>query len=466
MGKPIIEILDSVHCKANKYARPLIKKALVYKQVQWKRGRFGARKQQIEKQYLITGRQGTSGTFLAGLLPRIKKYCKKKNIRITIKGEHEFFDYEKEPKLKGITFREDQMQALNVVKKKSRGIIVHPTGSGKTIVALGIFSMFPTAKRLFLCHTKDLIMQTLAEFKKYGFINVFVIGAGFKDNINDVVKTDGAILLATIQTFANLDIKQYIDVFDVTIVDEVHHVNNKKSQYGKVMEANLSPRKYGFTATMPTKTRQSLTNEGFFAGIIAELTLQEAKEKGILAPLKLNLVSVEYSVNINKKSDNTYSKFYKYGIVKNRKRNKLIVTETNNELKKGNITLVVVEKTEHGKIIQKMFKKYLNIKVPFVRGSTERNRRVRLKKRLQKGRLKIAICSKVWREGINIPSLNHVVLAIGMKEEKMVLQTIGRGLRTAEGKRELKFTDFLDPYRFLADHTVQRLQVYKKEGWL
>ena len=67
---------------------------------------------------------------------------------------------------------------------------------------------------------------------------------------------------------------------------------------------------------------------------------------------------------------------------------------------------------------------------------------------------------------MNVPALNHIVNACGMKEEKMLMQIIGRGLRIAKGKRELKFSDFLDPYKYLAEHTVRRMQVYKKKGWL
>jgi len=466
MGEPTLEILDGVHCKANKYARPVVKKCLSYKATTWKRGRYGQRNQEVVKQYLITGKTGSAGTFLTGLLPRVKKYCKDKGFKIKIKGSYEKIKPSRGPTLKGITFRSDQAEALAAIEKIPRGIIVHPTGSGKTIIAMGIFSMFPKTKRLFLCHTKDLINQALDELNIYKFKNVFVMGGGYKANIKDVAKTEGAILLSTIQTFAGLDVDDYIDLFDVTIVDEVHHVNDKKSQYGKVMESNLSPRKYGLTATKPTTDRESLTNEGFFGPVIAELSLEEGIESGILAVPKINLVPISYNFKINKKCHNTYKNFYKFGVVQNKERNKLIVSETNISLKNDKITLIVIERTEHGKILQKMFKKTLGINVPFVQGSTDRAKRLRVKKRLQKGRLKIAICSKVWREGINIPSLNHVILAVGMKEEKMVLQTIGRGLRTAKGKRELKFTDFLDPYRYLAEHTVLRMQIYKKKGWI
>lgn len=468
MGIPTIKVQNVVYSKADKYARTAIKKCLMYKGSKWTRGDYGKRDQQVFKQYLIEGREGTGGTFLTGLLPRIKEHCKKHRIGFSIVGLNNLENVKAEckPHLEGITFRPDQMAALDATVGVPRGLIIHPTGSGKTIIALGIFSMHPNKRRLFLCHTKDLLNQAYDEIKKFNFDNVFIMGGGYKDKIEDVQGVDNSILLSTIQTFINLDVDDYITLFDLIIVDEVHHVTKKNSQYGKVMRGNLAPMRYGFTATKPTKTKASLMNEGYFGPVLAELTLQEGVEKGILAVPNVNLLSVPYSTKLNQKCKNTYKKFYEFGIVKNRRRNKLIVNEAIKMLKRDKITLVVIERTEHGETLQKMFKKRLGKNVPFVQGSSSRSRRLRVKKRLIKRRLKIAICSKVWREGINIPALDHVVLAVGMKEEIMVMQTIGRGLRTTEGKRELLFTDFLDPYRFLAEHTIKRLQLYKKEGWL
>ena len=79
MGKPILRILDAVHCKANPMAREIILPCLAYTDFIYKRTRFGSKK--IERvSHLITGRKGTSGTFLTGLLPRVKSYAKKNGV--------------------------------------------------------------------------------------------------------------------------------------------------------------------------------------------------------------------------------------------------------------------------------------------------------------------------------------------------------------------------------------------------
>ena len=466
MGKAIITVLDIVHCRANKEARDKIKRCLRYETTKWKKSRFGGRHSEIVKKHFLTGREGTSGLFLTGLLPRVKAYCEKKNYNIKVINKVETEQETiKRPQLKGITFRADQRKALRAVKKHKRGKIVFPTGSGKTIIALGIMSMFPDYRILFLCHTKDLIEQTKENLIRFKFKNFQIIGAGYKAPIEEVFKKDSIIVLSTIQSFSKISKKKYSSFFDLTIVDEVHHVNSTGSQYGKVMENNLCPRRYGLTATEPTKELEKLANEGFFGTTIAELTVEEGIKKGIVAEPVVDLVPVPYEIRVNQKCQNRYAKFYDLGIVNNRTRNKLIVERAINSIEDDKIVLIIIERTEHGKILKKMLK-YKGVKALFIHGSTDRAIRTRTRNRLKSKKLKIAICSKVWKEGINIPSLDHIINAVGFKEEKAVMQAIGRGLRIAEGKDFIKLTDFLDPYKYLAEHSILRLQVYVKNNWL
>ena len=469
MGKPIIRILDAVHCKATPTAREIILPCLAYNDYIYKRTRFGSKK--IERtSHLITGRKGTSGTFLTGLLPRVKAYAKKNGVTLKIVGRRniERVPALKKPKLKGITFREDQAKTLRLVKRISRGNIIATTGSGKTIIANGIFSMFPESPILFLCHTTDLINQTYDSVKKYlpGRM-VCRIGGGHQTDLFKLIrkKDKGPIVIATIQSFAKISPEHYIDFFDITIVDEVHHVNDKKSQYGSVMECNLSPRRYGLTATAPKKDKEKLVNEGFFGPMISELEMDEAIEKGINAKPVVHLHPVKYNPNISDEAGKSYKKFYQLGIVENKTRNKLIFKLARRAMRKKQPVLIIIEKTMHGHLIQKFFTKK-GIDVPFVYGKTSKQEREKVKNALKQEKIMCAICSRIWREGTNIPSLRHIVNAHGMKEEKIIIQAMGRGLRTFKGKTEIKLHDFLDPYKFLAEHAILRIQVYVNQGWL
>ncbi len=463
MAKAIIRILDSVHCKANKEAREKILACLAYKEVQGKRGRYGQREEYVVKQHLITGRIGTGGTLLTGLLPRVKAYCKSKGKKIVIRGKEnlEKFPPDFPPALEGIDFRPDQVKALEAVKKHNRGKIVFPTGSGKTLIALGIYSMFKDARCLFLCHTTDLASQAKEEAERF-FSNVVAIGGKYKRPPWKAIANKKSIfLISTIQSFVKYDPNDYSTYFDIVIVDEVHHVNSLQSQYGKVLQLLLAPRKYGLTGTEPSSEREFLVNEGLFGEKIASLEYEEGQAAGIIADVNINLIAVPFDKNIKVRCS-TYKDYYKYAIVQNRRRNLLLA----HAIDKREITLVIVERVEHGRRIAKTIERRTGLKCPFVHGDTKGDNRDVVKRKLIKGKLKVAVASRVWKEGINIPALDHIINAVGMKEEKAVLQTLGRGLRTTDSKKSVRLTDFLDPYRYLAEHSILRLQVYSTKGWL
>jgi superfamily II DNA or RNA helicase len=106
------------------------------------------------------------------------------------------------------------------------------------------------------------------------------------------------------------------------------------------------------------------------------------------------------------------------------------------------------------------------VKVSFVHGTTEGKTRQQVKEALIKKKTKVVISTAVWREGIDIPSLDCVVNACGGKSEIMTIQAIGRGLRKTDEKGEVEIIDFLDPYRYLAEHAIQRMNVYYREQWI
>lgn len=462
-----IKVIDVVHCKADKGARALILPALQYKNIVWKKSFYGGRQIEEKVQYLITGRKGTGGTFLTGLLPRIEEYIKKEKLKIKITGQEnlEIIKPTKEAQLKGITFRPDQKKVLKKVKKESRGIFLFPTGTGKTLLAAGIISMFPKNKILFLCNTTDLIEQAKVEFSRFFKAkNIFVFGNKQRADWGKIKSCENPIVISTIQSFAKFERKIYIDFFDITIGDESDLINEEKSQYGKVMLSNLSPRRYGFTATLPSKHKKLLCNEGFFGKVIGNLSMKQGIKKNILAKPEIKLLPVEYEVNVRQGCKNYYD-YYSKGIIENKTRNKLIVKEVIKNMKENKSTLIIIENTLHGKILKKMFSKE-KIKCPFIYGHTEKEKRNKTKQRLQNKKILVTVCSKIWKRGINIPTLNNIINACGMKEENAVIQAMGRGMRTAKGKDTVLLTDFLDPYKYLAEHSILRIQTYVKMGWI
>lgn len=464
MGKTFkIKILDSVHCQADSQARQLILPCLTVSTETRIRTEEGLRPG-VKQEYLISGFKNTSGLFFTGLLPRVKKYIKAKKLPIVIKGrEEKIKPKQKMPVLTGIKFWTPQLKAIKKACRKGRGQIVLPTGSGKTVIALGLFFCFSSCVRLFLCHTKDLYYQTIEELKKYKFKNVIEIKTN--TNWNEVKKVKNPILISLVQSFAKIDIDNYIDFLDMIIVDEVHHVNSERSQYGKILQSTLAPLRFGLTATPDPNTKKAMLSEGLLGPVIYRLTTEEGVKNGMIAKPKINLEVVPYDVEINKICAFKYKNFYDYGIINNLYRNKKIIEIARKCYNEKGASLILIERTEHGEVLQKLFLK-AGIKVPFVFGKTSSVERAKVKEDLLSGKIRIAIASRIWKEGLNIPNLTSVINAHGYKDEKGVIQVLGRGLRRTKTKKEIVLTDFLDPYKYLAEHTVSRIQTYRREGWI
>lgn len=399
------------------------------------------------------------GFFLTGFIDRLNKYLKND-------VEIDRIDYDlkfKEPHLPGIVFREDQLNQISTALKKNRGVLLAPTGSGKTVLIAGLISCFPSDSRiLFLVHTIDLVNQTINEFKRFGFSSVSKIGDGEKD-------WSGKIIVSSIQTFAKFNPEDFCDRFDAVFVDEAHHVSGlpdeKKPQggtYYKVLSNLLTPIRFGITATLSSNNESMMCLEGLIGPVIDELTFEEATDMEILAVPKVQLIKVNHfsSYEVSR-----YADIYDLAIVNNRARNRQIISAIKKLNAQGLTTVTYVQRKDHIDNLMQMGKQ-LNVELFEVQGKTKSNERMLLKKLLHEKKIQNVISTVVWREGMNIKSLNAIVIAGGGKDEKDLIQACGRGARKDENKDKFVIVDFVDSAKYLSQHFCERLGVYLSKGWI
>ncbi len=454
----IIQV-DSIYCRVDPAVSiAQIKKCFEYESVWWQQGAFKKEKRVGRSHYCDSPHKGW---FHAGLLTKVIEYCKTQNIEIDIPANLSILPEPVKANLPEIDFREDQLQLISAVNKERRGIIQSPTGSGKTVVAGGVISQYPGMQVVFCVHTQALFQQTTEEFAKwFGSKQVGRIGQGEYD--------PKRITVLMVQMSRHLiednRFSEFLASQDILIVDEAHHIGNSTGHYSIILEECQANIRIGFTATPLKSGKERLVCEGYLGSIIGELSLNDGIEKGILVKPRLKLVPVPKVET----SSRRYQDLYKTMVVLNKIRNRLIAKEAAAQIRQGKSVLIMITDVVngHGKIIQDMMENIYGCEAELVSGSTERNIREDIKTALQLKETKCVIVTSAWREGVNIPSLDCVINAIGGKAEITVLQAIGRGLRTSEGKEELLIIDFLDPYPYLAEHTLMRLKIYDEMGIL
>jgi superfamily II DNA or RNA helicase len=257
------------------------------------------------------------------------------------------------------------------------------------------------------------------------------------------------------------------------LVHNCHHLNSHNSMMAEVLKKTLAPIRIGLSAELPKTEQGKLILEGYLGPVISEFNFDEGVKVGILAKPIFNLIPVPYTQEIGEtlrygntkdKDGNLVKGMYQKGIIENKSRNRIALTETMKSINNGDSVLLLTGRdTQHGHILKEMAKDIFDLDIHFIYGDTEKQTRPLIQEMLNKKEIKCVISNVVWKEGINIPSLNHIINVGG---EKYPVQIVGRGSRAINGKTIFHVTDFLDPYKYLSHHTVLRLIFYAECNWL
>ncbi len=448
-----IEILDIIDCKVPAALAAIIKPCMSFPAVFYQQGPYRKIRREYMKDMLLKGGSG-SYYFPTGLLPRVLEYCEERNVDVTVVGEEERLKPTGKPALKNITLRDEQIRLVTAAIKKQRGVLVAPTGVGKSLLGLAIISVFPKAHVLWLCHTKDLMYQAAdfaekhLENRKIGFIG---------DGKNDPQQ----LTFATRQSFVKV-VNELGCAYDIVIIDETHHLT--EGQYSLIMHHVLAPVRIGLTATMPTDKETSLTIEGALGPIIDEVTITEGQRLEIMAEIKIKFlkVPIDHSLRELRK----YSDVYAAGVVNNRAQHQIIVETAKRHADEGDSVLILVTQIQHGENLLHEFERR-HIPAVYAQGATESSVRKQIKDALNEKDIHIVIATTIFSEGVNLPELNVLINAAGGKSEIRTIQTIGRGLRLTETKKTLTMYDILNlSHNYLISHVGERLAIYSEMNWI
>ena len=128
---------------------------------------------------------------------------------------------------------------------------------------------------------------------------------------------------------------------------------------------------------------------------------------------------------------------------------------------------------KHGKLLYDMIKNTKNIgdrKIFFVHGGVDATDREEIRRIMEIEQDAIVVASfGTFSTGINIRNLHNIIFAMPTKSSIRTLQSIGRGLRQAEGKDIATLYDISDDFRVgkhmnhTLKHFVERVRIYTEE---
>ena len=300
--------------------------------------------------------QPTRGAFPAGLTWDIAELLRGAGEEVFLVDER--IRPKPHPALEGLELQgklmPHQTEAVLRVEARSRGVVHHPVGAGKSVVIVEAARRL-AVPTLVLVQRKELLTQQYRQF-------VELLGSPrFVGRIGDGLWEPRLFTVATIQTlskrFKDLthlqEVKEFLEQWECVMIDECHHL--PAASYSMLLH-NLPNAYYriGLSATphRSGKKEQELYVTGLTGPIISAYDSTEGIDMGRLVPADVFLT--DPGPYVLPKGAGSYADEVAYGIVENERRNELIVKAAMAFGQQGS-TLILTERIEHGKNLRRMF---------------------------------------------------------------------------------------------------------------
>jgi superfamily II DNA or RNA helicase/diadenosine tetraphosphate (Ap4A) HIT family hydrolase len=344
-----------------------------------------------------------------------------------------------------------QLEALRALAQtradgNRAGLVVLATGLGKTYLsAFDAASKSPAGdlefpRVLFVAHRDEILNQSMRAFRK---IRPESSSGRYQATHSDVQLDRIEMLFASIQTLGRMEhLKRFApDAFDYIVVDEFHHA--AASTYRRLLDHFEPKFLLGLTAT-PERT-----DGGDLLGLCQEnlvyrCDLVRGIDQELLSPFEYFGVpdEVDYS-NIPWRS-RRFDEVELTTAVSTR-------TRAQNALEQlrrvgGRRTLGFCCSQQHADFMAEYFRG-AGLRVASVHSGSESDPRSRSLEALGQGDLDIVFAVDMFNEGLDIPSIDTVLMLRPTESSILWLQQFGRGLRKSSDKKILKVIDYIGNHR-------------------
>ncbi|WP_313404464.1 DEAD/DEAH box helicase [Aeromicrobium sp.] len=338
----------------------------------------------------------------------------------------------------------DALEALQMCRDagERRAVVISATGTGKTILsALDVRAAKPR-RMLFLVHREQILDRTILEYRK-------VLGGPQSEfgKLAGGVRDDGTrYLFATIQSFGRPATMATFarDAFDYVVIDEAHRVG--ASSYRKIVDYLTPDFLLGMTAT-PERTDSFNVFELFDYNVPYEIRLQHALEANMLSPFHYyGITDVTYDDGETVAADSDLSRL----VTPARVAHLVDALETYGQAGVPPRGLIFCARTEEAQQLSSALNERTLRGKPLrtiaLTGKNSVSERESAVARLEEGDFDYILTVDVFNEGVDIPSVNQVVMLRQTQSAIVFVQQLGRGLRKSERKEYLVVIDFIGNY--------------------
>lgn len=335
--------------------------------------------------------------------------------------------------------QEQALEGLATVRKNGaqKALVISATGTGKTYLSAFDVKQYNPDRMLFIVHREQILQKSLKDFQKV---------LGFEDDEGCIYKSGMDIsqkryIFATIQTISRADNLQAFDptFFNYILIDEVHKAG--ADSYKKVMNYFQPDFYLGMTAT-PERTDGQNIYELFDYNIAYEIRLQEALDNDMLCPF------IYYGVSDIKIDGQLIDEKASFSNLVSEQRVNHILEKVSyygvsGETVKG---LIFCSSVNEAKELEGQFNAR-GLRTRALSGEHSQEERHRVVQDLENGNLDYILTVDIFNEGIDIPSVNQVVMLRNTQSSIIFIQQLGRGLRKHDSKEYVTIIDFIGNYQ-------------------
>ena len=415
-----------------------------------------------------------TGKIYVGLFPYVRKFFQEQGYLPIKYGEGLWASRNIDKELikkfvnkisKDLKVRDYQLDAIHHVINHDRGLILSPTGSGKSFIIYALIryyvDLLSDKKVLVVVPTTSLVEQMYGDFADYGWSPdeyCHRLYSGYDKN------SDKKVIISTWQSIYKMP-RSYFSQFGAVFIDECH-LAKAKSLTGIMTKLLDCKYRIGTTGTLDGTEIHQLVLEGLFAKCKQVTTTSELIKRSELSNLNINCIVLDH-VKDNRMT-RTYQEEMEY-LATNRQRN-LYISRLAASLEGNSLVLAQYIEKQLVPLCLMIVDRCEGRSIHLIHGATPTDDREKVRELVEKENDAIIVASYgTFSLGINIKRLHNIIFASPYKSQIKVLQSIGRGLRTAEDKNVLNVFDISDDLsyngreNYTLKHFKERIEIYNKE---
>lgn len=333
------------------------------------------------------------------------------------------------------------LQALETLRSEGRNkaLLISATGTGKTYLSAFDVKKVEPKRFLFVVHRENIARTAMKAFQKvFGYSKKMGLLTG---TIKDF---DAEYLFCTMQTLSKSNTLERFDphYFNYIVIDEVHRTG--ASSYQRILSHFSPDFLLGMSAT-PERTDGYDIFKAFDYNIAYEIRLHTALEENMLVPFHYYGVS---DITIDGEILDDESNFN--DLICDERVERIIQHSQFYGCDRGRVKgLIFCSRREEAKTLSEELNKRELHTLALDGGSSESQREesiLKLESDDPNDFLDYILTVDIFNEGIDIPSLNQIIMLRPTQSAIVFVQQLGRGLRKAVNKDYLTVIDFIGNY--------------------